>query len=321
MDRRRFVTLIGGALAAPLARAQQPARVQRLGIMGAGPQEGVRRSFEPFLPFLAQAGFVEGKNLQVEIHTTPTESAPQDALAAQLAAAKLDVILVVTHSGALALRKAVTTTPVVVVTGADPVAAGLVPSLARPGGNITGVTILSIEVGNKRIELIKEAFPGTRRIHYLNQRGNMHFNEEPQRHAKSLGMSHEPVVIEGGRDLELFFGQKFGAGEFGHVGLSQTNYVLRGAIIEHASRARLPVVYPFIECADEGGLIAYASDLRVGVTRAMQFVVRILKGEAPADIPFEQAMRIVLAVNLKTARALGVKIPQPVLLRADRVIE
>ena len=320
--RRRHLGLLGGLLAAAsgfLLPASAQQRLYRLGILGIGDAEGVRRILPPFLGMLGKAGFVEGRNLEVIIRAGPSETVPLEPAAVQLVRDAPDVILVASAPGALALKKVTATVPIVAVVGFDPVAGGLVASLARPGGNVTGVTLLSVETGNKRVELIKEAFPGVRRVHYLNQKGNMHFNDEV--HARQLGLTHEPLVVESSADLEAFFARPLGRDEAINVATSQLNFVLRETIVALANRARAQIVYPFVECVDIGGLVAYAGDLGFAMARAMDMVARIFRGEKPAQIAFEQATRVVLAVNLKTAKQIGVSIPQSVLLRADRVIQ
>lgn len=329
MERRQFVGWAGRAIALSalslalpaLSLAQQPDRVYRLGVMGFGELDAVRKTLNPFLGVLAQAGFTEGKNLQIELRVAPSESLPLDAVAAELVAAKPDAIFVPSNPGAAALKRATSAIPIVLVTGADPVALGLIQSFARPGGNLTGVTSLSIEAGSKQVELIKEAFPATRRIHYFTQKANMHLNEARRRHAQKLGMAHDLVVVENAQDLDTFFTKAPGPGEVISVGLSQMNFAMREAIVARANAARIPAIYAFLEAVEAGGLIAYAADLRDVVGRAMQMVARILKGARPAEIPFEQATRVSLVINQKTARALGITIPQVVLLRANRVIE
>lgn len=329
MERRQFVGWAGRVLALStlslalpaLSLAQQSGRVYTLGVMAFGELGTVRKMLNPFLGVLSQAGFAEGRNLRIELRVALSESHPLDAVAADLVAAKPDAIMVPSNPGAAALKRATSAIPIVLVTGSDPVALGLIQSFARPGGNLTGVTSLSIEVGNKRVELIKEAFPATSRIHYFNQKGNMHFNEEPRRHAQKLGMAHDPVVVENTQDLDTFFTKVSGPGDVINVGLSQMNFVMQEAIVARANAARVPAIYPFLEAADAGGLIAYAADLRDVVGRAMQMLARILNGARPAEIPFEQTTRVSLVINQKTARALGITIPQAVLLRADRVIE
>jgi putative ABC transport system substrate-binding protein len=308
------------AAAAPRAlMGQNAARTYRLGVLGIGDVDGVRKILPPFLAMLAKAGFAEGTNLEVIVRVGASETVPLEPAAVELVRDAPDVILVASAPGALALRKVTATVPVVAVVGFDPVAGGLVASLARPGGNITGVTLLSVETGNKRVELIKEAFPAVRRVHYLNQKGNMHFNDEV--HAGRLGLTHEPLPVESAADLEAFFARPLGREEAINVATSQLNFVLSQRLVTLANRARAQIVYPFVECVDMGGLIAYAGDLGFAMARAMNTVARILKGEKPAEIAFEQVSRVVLAVNLKTAKQIGITIPQSVLLRADRVIQ
>jgi putative ABC transport system substrate-binding protein len=321
MRRREFVAMTAGALAASLVHAQQPGRVYRLGVMGFGEREAVRRSFELLLPALAQAGFIEGRNLVVDLHVAASESQPLEALAAQLAAENFDALFVASHPGAAAVKRATTRIPIVALLGSDPVAAGLVASLARPGGNLTGVTLLAIETGNKRLEVVKEIFPATRRVYWLTQRVNAHFVDEAKPHAARIGITVEPLLLENLREMEAFFAKPLGRDESIIVATTQVNFVNRAAIAALANRARAQAVYSFLESAEAGGLVAYAGDIRDAMVRTMRILARILKGANPAELPFEQATRVSMVINLKTARALGFTFPQAVLLRADRVIE
>jgi putative tryptophan/tyrosine transport system substrate-binding protein len=218
-----------------------------------------------------------------------------------------------------ALKRATVKIPIVAVIGFDPVKAGLVASLARPGGNITGVTLQSIETGSKRVELLKEAFPGTQRIYYLNQKTNLHFIERDREQARRLGVEMVAAPIDSKEELEAFFARRFHA-EAVSVATSGLNYVLRTPMIAAAHEARVPVAYPFVECVYEGGLMAYAGDLRFAMGRAMHLMAQILNGANPAELAFEQSSRISLVVNMKTAQALQMAIPESVLLRADEVI-
>jgi len=242
-----------------------------------------------------------------------------DALAAELVAMKVDVIVAPGTIAALAAKRATRTIPIVFPTTGDPVSDGLVESLARPGGNITGLTTITTQLNGKRLELLKEAFPDTRRIYYLNQKANLHFLERDDPYARKLGVEMEGVAVESREDVEAFFARRFRA-EGVSVATSALNYVLREPMVAAANKARVPVAYPFVECVYAGGLMAYAGDLRYAMGRAMHLAAQILKGANPAGLAFEQSARISLVVNMKTAQALQLAIPESVLLRADEVI-
>ena len=319
--RRRLLLALGLASLAPLCAAQQAPRMHRLGLFGFGSREATIRSFDPLLQLLAKSGFVVGKNLEVVYSIAASDSEPLGALATELAASRLNAILVTSVTGALALKRATQTTPVIALIGSDPVAEGLIASTARPGANITGVTILSIETGNKRVELLKEMFPATRRVYWLTNAANMRYIEQSKPHAKTLGMELVPLPVEGPQDLESFFARPMRKDEAIHVGTSQPNFVMCKQIVALANQARAPIVYPFPECAQAGGLVSYASDFGVAVVRSAALLVQVLKGANPAEIPFEQAMHVNTVVNLKTARALGITVPRSVLIRAAQVIE
>jgi len=320
VKRRGVLALAGAAALAPAwTLAQQPGRMYKLGVLGFGERAAVQPMLEPFLAVLAKAGFAEGRNLAVDLHLTASESLPLDDAAAQVVAAKPDAIFVGSNPGVYALQRATKTIPIVAVIGFDPVKAGLIESFAHPGGNLTGVSLLSVETGNKRLEVLKEAFPDTRRVYYLNQKANLHFIENDRVHAQRLGIEIAPAVVESGQDVETFFARRFSA-EGVSVATSQLNYLLRQQMVSAANKARVPIVYPFSECVYAGGLMAYAGDLRYAMARVMQLVAQILKGANPAGLAFEQSTRISLVVNMKTAQALKLAIPESVLLRADEVI-
>ncbi len=320
MKRRGVLALAGAAAFAPRwALAQQAGRSYKLGVLGFGERAAMLRTLAPFLAVLAKAGFAEGRNLVVDLHMAASDSLPLESMVADVIAAGPDVIFVASTTGVWAVKRATQSIPVVALIGFDPVKAGLIASFARPGGNITGVTMQSIETGSKRIEILKEAFPETRRVHYLNQKANLHFIENDLPHAKRLGIEMQPAVVESREDLEAFFNRPFRA-EGVSVATSQLNYALREPMIAAANKARVPIVYPFVECAYAGGLIAYAADLRIATVRVMSLVAQVLGGANPGELAFEQSTRISLFVNMKTAQALQMRIPDSVLLRADEVI-
>jgi putative ABC transport system substrate-binding protein len=318
MERRRFVALAGSVLALPGRSFAQ--RMYRLGAIGMGDREGSLQSLEPFLRVLAGSGFVAGKNLELDLRIAKGEH-DLSQTAASLVQARPDVIFAPSPAIALAARKATASIPIVAVLGTDPVALGLAASYAAPGGNVTGVALLAIETGHKRLEILKEAFPATRRVRYLTQKDALRFAEEAKPQAAKLGMAIDPYSFETVADLQAFFARPLEHDESIHVGTSALTYIYRDQIVALANSSRARIIYPFIECAQAGGLIAYAGDLRYAMTRAMHLVAQILKGANPATLAFEQVTRISLAINVKTARALGIAIPQPLLLRADQVID
>lgn len=321
-SRRRMLLAAGAGLCLPwVCSAQQAGRVYRLGLFGFGAREGVIASFEPLLLLLAKSGFVRGSNLEVIYRIAPSDSVPLETAATELAASKLDAVVVPSPEGALALKKATSTLPIVALVGVDPVAEGLVSNLARPGGNITGVAVLAIETGNKRLELLKEVFPSARRVYWLTNGANMRYIELARPHASKLGLTLVPSLVEGQKDVEVFFARSFAADEAVHVGTSQINFALCERIAQLANRSRVRAVYPFAQCVDAGGLIAYASDFGAAIERIEHIVVQILNGTKPGEVPFEQAMHVNTIVNMKTARALGIAIPRAVLLRAQRIVE
>ena len=320
MKRRGILALAGAAALSPsFTFAQQAGRVYRLGVLGFGEPAAMRRTLEPFLAVLSKAGFVEGRNLAVDLRVLASDSLPLEGIVAEVIAGNPDVVFVASTTGVWALKRATQTIPIVALIGFDPVKAGLIASFARPGGNITGVTMQSVETGNKRIEILKEAFPETRRIYYLNQKANLHFIENDLPHAKRLGIDMEPAVVENRKDLDAFFARRFRA-EGVSVATSQLNYALRAPMVAAANKARVPIVYPFVECVYAGGLLAYAGDLRFAMVRVMSIAAQALGGANPAGLAFEQSTRISLFVNMKTAQALQLAIPESVLLRADEVI-
>ncbi len=320
--RRRLTLAIAALLAAPYgATAQQPGRVYRMGFLAFGERAVVTRNLRPFLDALAKAGFEDGRNLVVELRVVATESEPLDDVARELAALHLDVVFIPSPNGAKAMRRATAETPIVALLGSDPVADGLAVSLARPGGNVTGVNVLAIDTNQKRLELLSELYPGKRQIGYLTQKANLRFVEETRPLAQKLGLSLEPITFETIDELEARFPKTAPNAMAILVGGTPVNFVCREAIVRLANRARIAIVYPSVEYAEAGGLISYGGDLPFAIGRAMQIVVLVLKGGKPSEIPFEQATRINLTVNRKTAAAIGMQIPQGILLRADRLIE
>jgi putative tryptophan/tyrosine transport system substrate-binding protein len=327
IDRRRLLSAIGAALAPIAARAQATARVYRVGIL--------RPSSMPLMPTDAQAvgipsalaelGYVEGRNLIVEKRYANGDPARLLPLARELVQARVDVIVTVASTAVQAAKDATTATPIVMYGNFDPVALGLVASLARPGGNVTGVLIAPDgTLAGKRLELLKAAVPQNTRIAYLAPPDDLATRlqtSETRKAAEALGI--DLVVVEArdadyGRAFAAITAQRSGALV---VGASSLFVRDRREIIELAAKHRLPAIYEWPEQVHDGGLMAYGTSMREMYRRIAWNVDRILKGAKPADMPVERPTKFELVINLKTARALGLTIPQALLLRADEVIE
>ena len=330
MQRREFITLFGGTAATwPLAtRAQQPAgRVYRIGYLSIGAREQTLYATKAFDEGLRSVGYRVGENVVIEYRFANAEIERLPALAADLVRIGVDIIIAAGGNPAAdAAIKATTTIPIVMTTVVDPVSAGLVASLARPGGNVTGLTVdAGGEILGKRFELLKEILPNLSRLGILFNpdvpviRSRLTSMAEP---ARALGLTLVPVEARGLNALEQAFAimVKERAQAFVVQGDSvMFNY--RGQIAEMALRNRLPAASVQRELAEAGFFLSYGADLRDLYRRSAFFVDRIFKGAKPADLPVEQPTKFELVINLKTAKALGLEIPPSLLTRADEVIE
>jgi putative ABC transport system substrate-binding protein len=330
MPRRAFMAVIaGGLLAAPLAaEAQQAGKVYRIGYLAsnlaASPQ-----LHEAFRQGLRDLGYFEGRNVAIEYRDGEGKLERLPALAAELVALKVDVI--VTGGGtpaALAAKQATRILPIVFTAAADPVTDGLVPSLARPGSNVTGLSLLFPELVGKRLEQFKQAVPGVSQVAVLWQPGGlgerteMDMLKEAEVAARALGVRLLFVEARRPADFDRAFSDmtRAGAGALS-VLPSPTFLYERRRLVDLAAKNRLPTVFPLREYVDAGGLMAYGPDLADMYRRAATYVDKILKGAKPADLPVEQPTKFELVINLKTAKALGLTIPPSLLRRADQVIE
>jgi putative tryptophan/tyrosine transport system substrate-binding protein len=323
---REFITLLGGAAAAwPLAaRAQQPAKVARLGFLRFGPASAYADRVEALRAGLRQLGYVEGKNIVIEFRWAETVDQLHE-LAVELVRTNVDVIFAMSSTEVEATRQATKTIPIVFATHADPVGLGHVASLARPGGNITGLTTILTDLVAKELEGLKEAVPQATRIGVL-------FSPTAPSHrpavqavetaGEKLGVQ---LVTVPARTVEDFEGA-FSTMSREHVG----GFVVVNAPLTVSHRARLadlalthrlPGMFGTRENVEAGGLMSYGSDYNDMVQRAATYIDKILKGAKPADLPVEQASKYRLVINLKTAKALGLQIPDKLLARADEVIE
>jgi putative tryptophan/tyrosine transport system substrate-binding protein len=330
MDRRTFLAGTGAVLlAAPLAaEAQQAAKVARIGylVTSLAARPHLREAFRQGLRDL---GYVEGRNVVIEYRDAEGKSERLPALAAELVALKVDVI--VTGGGtptALAAKQATRTLPIVFAFAADPVTSGLVTSLARPGGNVTGLSLLSTELVGKCLELLTQAVPGVSRVAVLWSPGALGERTEKDMlkgadvAGRALGVRLQFVEARGPADFDRAFSDMTKARTGALTVLPSAMFFNeRSRLVDLAAKNRLLAVYPGREFVDAGGLMAYGPNAADLFRRAATYVDKILKGAKPADLPVEQPTKFELVINLKTAKALGLTIPQSVLGRADEVIE
>jgi putative ABC transport system substrate-binding protein len=328
--RRVFIgTVAGGLVAAPLAaEAQQAAKVARLGYLGNSPAANPHLR-EAFLQELRELGYVEGRNLVIETRFAEGKLERFPALAAELVALKVDVIFAGGGTlSALAAKQATRTLPIVFAAVVDPIASGVVTSLARPGGNVTGLSNLAPELVGKGLELLTQAVPGLTRVAVLWHPGGLGERTEKDMlkaaevAARALGVRLQVVEARGPADIDRAFSQmtRARAGALTVLGSTMFNNERR-RLADLAAKNRLPAVYPLREFVDAGGLMAYGANFADLFRRAATYVDKILKGAKPADLPVEQPTKFELVINLKTAKALGLTIPQSVLGRADEVIQ
>ena len=328
MERRTFISRVSLGLltAPPAAWAQQSGNTARIGTLSlsSGPNPNM-----DIFPGLRELGWIEGQNLVVEYRWAAGQEDRLAALAADLVRLKVDVIVTSSTPAARAAKQATAVIPIVVTFVADPLGSGLVASLARPGGNITGLTTLAAGLVAKRLELLKAVVPGVKRVAALWEPGVYaehttvrSMREETEAAARVLGLVTHLIGARRAGDLPQAFAS-MGEARDGAVLVfpSPMLFEARGEIVALAAKGRLPVVYPWREVPEAGGLMAYGTNFRVMFRRAATYVDRILKGAKPGDLPIEQPTTFELIINLKTARALGLTISEAVRQRADQVIE
>ena len=316
-----FVLVVAGAV----AQAQRPGKSPRIGYLASTTPDAQSARTEAFQQGLRDLGYIEGKNIVIEYRYAEGKPDLLPELAADLARLKVDVIVVQNNVVAYAALKATKTIPIVLGSGSDPVAAGLVASLSRPGGNVTGLTNLTNDLGVKRLELLKEIFPKLVRIAVLpSPAGSRASLKEMQAAAPSLQIQLQILEVRVAGDLERAFeaATKARASALSvtsdGTGLFIAN---QKQIVELAAKNRLPAIYPLSSYASAGGLMSYAPNDVEMFRRAATYVDKILKGTKPADLPVEQPMKFEFVVNLKTAKQIGLTIPPSVLYRADKVIK
>jgi len=328
MDRRRFLlTSLVGALAMPqVADAQQPGKVWRVGILSPGgvPDPSVATTPNLLPRNLRELGYVEGGNLIVERRFADGKIERLPGLARELVQLKVDVIVAAGDETIPAARDATATVPIVMVVGSDPVARGLVASFSRPGGNITGVTVVAETVlAAKRLELIREAVPGAARIAVLGAGGPVSSIQVQEAQKAASAQRVKLVVVEApGTDYDRAFASIVAErADALFVLMSPTLTRDRKQIIDRAAKYRLPAIYQWREHVEVGGLMSYGGSLIDISRRVAAYVDKIFKGARPGDLPIEQPTKYELVINLKTAKALGLTIPPSLLARADQVIE
>jgi len=328
IDRR---ALIAGAIAfsvAPLgAEAQQTAKIARIGFLAANLSASPHLR-EAFLQGLCDLGYVEGRNVVIEYRSAEGKLERLPAFAAELVVLKADVIVAGSAPAALAAMQATRTLPIVFAAVADPVTSGLVTSFARPGGNVTGLSILAPELVGKCLEQLTQAVPGISRVAVLWHPGafgegtEKDMLKEAEVAARALGVRFQFVEARGPADLDRAFADMTRARAGALTVLSSTMFLgERSRLVGLAAKNRLPAVYAWREAVDAGGLMSYGANLADLFRRAATYVDRILKGAKPGDLPVEQPTKFELVINLKTAKALGLTIPQSVLGRADGIIQ
>jgi putative ABC transport system substrate-binding protein len=307
------------------AQAQQPGRVPRIGFLGATSSSANAARVEAFLQGLRDLGYVEGKNIIIEYRYAEGKAGRLSELTAELVRLNVDVIVSVGPAVTRRVKEATVTIPIVMGFDNDPVGSGFVASLARPGGNITGLSTLSPEISGKRLELLKEIIPKLSRVAALGtstQPGNAQMLKEAELAAGAFGVQIQHLDVQGPKDIELVFrAASNGRAQAILVLSSPVLFSERKQVSDLAGKNRLPAIYPQSEYVEDGGLMTYGVSIPDLFRRAATYVDKILKGRKPADLPVEQPTKFEFIINLKAAKQIGLTIPPNVLARADRVIK
>jgi putative ABC transport system substrate-binding protein len=321
-----IVTLILSLLAAPLtSSAQQAAKVPRLGLLIPGSSSAFAPRIEAFRHGLRDLGYVEGRNITIEYRFAEGQYDRLPELVAELIRLHVDIMVTDGEEAILAAQHATTTIPIVMAVSSDPVGIGFVASLARPGGNITGLSFMLTEVSGKRLELLQEAVPKLSHVAVLwnptNPNSTLGF-KETQTAAHALGLPLQSLEVRGPDEFDQAFAAMTREHADALVVLSNPLFFgHRRQLAELAVKHRLPAIFLFREYVEAGGLMAYGANLNAMYRRAAYYVDRILKGTKPADLPVEQPVKFELVINLKTAQALDLTIPPTLLFQADEVIK
>ena len=326
MRRREFITILGTAAALPLAaHAQQTAKLPRVGWLSPGSQTSDQNFLASFRDGLRELGWMVGQNIAIESRWADGKFERLPDLAAELVRLKVDVIVANVTQASLAAKRATTTIPIVMVGVGDPLGSGLVDSLARPSGNVTGPSSMLAEASAKQLALLKETVPSASPVAVLWNPANPVWQasalKQTEAAARAMGLRLQLLEARGPDELESAFAamtKERASALFVPADIIFVRYAQQMADL--AARHRLPAMYGFREHVEAGGLMSYAASFPVMFRRAAAFVDKILKGAKPADLPVEQPTKFELVINIKTAKALGITIPQSVLQLADEVI-
>jgi ABC-type uncharacterized transport system substrate-binding protein len=326
MKRRQFITLLGGAAVAwPLAaRAQQPGKLPTIGFLGTGTSSSQGQWVAAFVQRLRELGWIEGQTVAIEYRWAEGRTERAAEIAAEFVRHKVDVIVTTATAGVVAAKQATLVIPIVFAAAGDPVATGLVANLARPGGNVTGLSLVATDLAGKRIELLHEVVPGLRRLAIMGNVGNplvVLEIGEVQAAARTLGLDVVPAGIWKAEDIAPAFEAFKRRADALFVVLDPLINSNRLPIASLALGARLPTMHGLRELVEAGGLMSYAANFPDLFRRTAGLVDKILRGSKPGNIPVEQPTKFDLVINLTTAKALGLTISEPFLLRANEVIE
>ena len=307
------------------AQAQQPKKIARVGWLSVSSESALPARYNAFRQGLRDLGYIEGQNIVIERRNAEGKLERLADAAAELVRLKVEVIVTTGTTGSLAAKQATSTIPIIITTGGDPVASGLIASLARPGGNITGLTNIAWDLAGKRLELLKETFPKLTRVGVLwnpADPGGIKSLKETETVAPALGMQVQSLGVRSPNDFEAAFKAATGGRTHALI-ILQTALInaQQTRIVELATKNRLPTMFGEGSHVEAGGLMSYAPDSADLFRRAASYVDKILKGTKPADLPVEQPKKFELVINLKTAKQIGVTIPPTVLFQADRVIK
>src|SRR6266487_655085 len=325
MDRRTFVGAAAGALLVKAfpANAQPAKKVPRIGALAPGVPATASHLTAAFAEGLREHGYVDGQNVVVERRYADNRAERMSEIAAELVRLKVDVIVTSSDLGVAAVKQQTQTIPIVMANSTDPVGTGFVASLARPGGNVTGLSSLSPELSGKRLELLKEALPGLSRVAIVwnpDVRGGVLECKETESAARSLRLQLQSVEVNRTDDFDRAFAAlTTGRAQALTVAAFSLVFMNRSQIASLTQKNRLPSMFGLREFADAGGLMAYGPNLADGWRRAAAYVDKILKGARPGELPVEQPTKFELVINLKTAKALGLTIPPSLLRRAEHV--
>jgi ABC-type uncharacterized transport system substrate-binding protein len=325
MKRREFISVLGGAAAAwPLAAgAQQAGKLPTIGFLGASPSIESQR-VAAFVQRLRELAWIDGRNLAIEYRWAEGRNERYAEAAAELVRLKVDVIVTVATPATLAAKQATTVIPIVFGAASDPIGTGLVASLARPGGNVTGLSNQISDTGGKKLEFLREIVPGLRRLAILANVGNPAVvldMVETQAAARKLGLEVTPSEIRRAEDISPAFDALKGHADALYVCTDPLVNTHRIRVNTLALAARLPTIHGLREYVEAGGLMSYGPNIPVLLRRAADYVDKILRGAKPSDIPVEQPTKFDFVINLTTAKALGIEVPPTLLARADEVIE